>query len=361
MLKSTSSKWLLGSILIALLVFLSWPSPIQPATWTPKASPTIPQNTRLAATERLALHQLHAAEDVLVDTNQRLYATDGSRVVRLSPAGKSLETLANPGGQTLGLAWLNPDMLVVANQPLGLFTVNIHSKTIQHLPTPGVHYANSIAVGRDGQTLYFSESSNRYYGEPWKYLYDLLEAKPHGSLYALNIKSGRLTRLLDQLYYANGVALSPNEDYLLVNETYRYRIHRYWLKGPKAGQNDIFADNLPGFPDGLSWDTKSGHYLAALFTVRNPVVDKLHQAPFLKAQLAKLPRFLWPKPKHYGLVIALNPEGRIVESWQDPSGKIFAISSARRIGDRLYLGSLHGGFAGRLTLPSTTLATQTSH
>lgn len=27
---------------------------------------------------------------------------------------------------------------------------------------------------------------------------------------------------------------------------------RYWLKGPKQGTSDIFIDNLPGPPDGIS-------------------------------------------------------------------------------------------------------------
>ena len=32
----------------------------------------------------------------------------------------------------------------------------------------------------------------------------------------------------------------------------------------------------------------------ALFTVRNEAADKLHPSPFLKAQMPKLPKALWP-------------------------------------------------------------------
>lgn len=35
-------------------------------------------------------------------------------------------------------------------------------------------------------------------------------------------------------YYANGVALGPGGDYLLMVETNRIRVHRHWLKGPKV-------------------------------------------------------------------------------------------------------------------------------
>jgi hypothetical protein len=35
-------------------------------------------------------------------------------------------------------------------------------------------------------------------------------------------------------HYANGVALSPDEDYLILVETDRIRLLRHWLKGPKV-------------------------------------------------------------------------------------------------------------------------------
>jgi sugar lactone lactonase YvrE len=253
------------------------------------------------------------------------------------------------------LGWLNANTLIMANQPLGLFLVDITSKKSTRLHFPNIHYINAVAVDSQQGILYFTESSNRYYGEAWKYLYDLLEAKPYGSLYSYHLKTHRLTRLMNNLYYANGVALSPQKDYLLVNETYRYRIHRYWLTGTKAGTNDILIDNLPGFPDGLSLDAQTGHYWVALYTIRNPVLDWLHRSPFLKEQLAKLPRFLWPQPKHYGLILELSPQGHMMNTLQDPTGKIFAISSVRRVGSALYFGSLHGGFIGKYKLPETSV------
>jgi sugar lactone lactonase YvrE len=156
---------------------------------------------------------------------------------------------------------------------------------------------------------------------------------------------------LQNLYFANGVALSSKEDFVLVNETYRYRIVRYWLKGPRAGEHEVFIDNLPGFPDNIS-STRRGTFWLALFTVRNPTVDALHPYPFLKAQLAKLPKSLWPKPKPYGLVLALDEEGRITRSLHDPTGQLLReITSAREYRGHLYLGSLHNDRIGRYALP----------
>lgn len=37
-------------------------------------------------------------------------------------------------------------------------------------------------------------------------------------------------------YYANGVALSPDEDFVIMAETDRLRVHKIWVKGPQVRQ-----------------------------------------------------------------------------------------------------------------------------
>ena len=56
--------------------------------------------------------------------------------------------------------------------------------------------------------------------------------------------------LLDDLYFANGIALSDNEDYLLVNDLVRARILKYHLKGDKRGKTEVLL-RTPGLPDNL--------------------------------------------------------------------------------------------------------------
>lgn len=69
-----------------------------------------------------------------------------------------------------------------------------------------------------------------------------------------------------------------------------------------------------------------------LFTVRNKATDMLHRFPFLKAQLTKLPKIFWPKPKPYGLVLALNEHGKIIRSLHDDTGEhLKEITSARDV------------------------------
>jgi sugar lactone lactonase YvrE len=132
----------------------------------------------------------------------------------------------------------------------------------------------------------------------------------------------------------------------MVVETYRYRIRRYWLAGPRKGASDVFLDGLPGFPDNLSRDPATGHFWVALYTVRNPALDFLHPRPGLKNQLAKLPRLLWPKPDPYGFIFEVDAGGHVLRSLQDPGGqKVRHITSVEPWGSSFYLGSLDGPVA----------------
>ncbi|SLM30946.1 exported hypothetical protein [Desulfamplus magnetovallimortis] len=121
-------------------------------------------------------------------------------------------------------------------------------------------------------------------------------------------------------------------------------------KGIDKGNKEIFIDNLPGFPDNIS-SNRNGRFWVALFTIRNPIADALHPFPFLKDQMSKLPKIFWPKPKPYGLVIALDEQGKITQSLHDPTGKhLKEVTSVREYGGYLYLGSLHNDRIGKYRL-----------
>lgn len=68
-------------------------------------------------------------------------------------------------------------------------------------------------------SVYFSVASTKFGLHNW-YL-DLLEARPNGQLLKYNPTSNEIAIVLDNLYFANGVALSKDEDYLLVCETWK--------------------------------------------------------------------------------------------------------------------------------------------
>jgi sugar lactone lactonase YvrE len=339
---------------VAVLLWLLTPSPIDSVAFRAPAgqglSGPFQSNTALRSARVVGEGQLHGAEDVAVDPQGRLYTgTADGRVMRITlrpGGGDLLETYAVTGGRPLGVRFgPDPKTLFVADADKGLLAID-PSGRVRTLATAagGVpfRFTNDLDVAADG-TIYFSDASSRF--GIADYLEDLLEARPHGRLLAYG-KDGGVRVLLDGLIFANGVSLSRAGDFVLVVETYRYRIRRYWLAGPRQGTSDVFLDGLPGFPDNLSRDPATGHFWVALYTVRNPALDFLHPRPGLKNQLAKLPRFLWPKPEPYGFIFEVDAAGHVLRSLQDPGGqKVRHITSVEPWGSSLYLGSLDGPVA----------------
>ncbi|WFC64725.1 SMP-30/gluconolactonase/LRE family protein [Pseudomonas sp. REST10] len=341
-------------LLAAALYLALTPSPIAPLPWeAPEAPPmtaVLEPNDTLMKAELLARGQIHGPEDTAVDAQGRVYAGlhDG-RVVRVL-ADDSVETFADTGGRPLGMDFDAAGNLILADAYKGLLRIDPQGR-IEVLSTEadGLPFAftDDLDIASDG-IIYFSDASSRF--QQPDYLLDLLEARPHGRLLSYDPSTGETRVLLDDLYFANGVALSANEDFVLVNETYRYRITRYWLKGERAGQHEVFIDNLPGLPDNLQGDRK-GTFWVALPTPRKADADFLHRHPWLKAQLAKLPRALWPKAIPYGFAIALDENGKIVRSLHDTSGThLRMVTSVKPVGDYLYFGSLDNDRIGKLPL-----------
>lgn len=235
-------------------------SPIDPLAWDAPAAPqmtgVLEPNDTLMKAELLGQGQLHGPEDTAVDSQGRVYAglADG-RVVRLEASGK-VETFVDTGGRPLGMDFDAAGNLILADAWKGLLRIDPQGK-VETLATEadGVPFAftDDLDIASDGR-IYFSDASSKFH-QP-DYILDLLEARPHGRLLRYDPSTGKTEVLLKDLYFANGVALSANEDFVLVNETYRYRITRYWLKGEKAGQHEVFIDNLPGLPDNLQGDRK---------------------------------------------------------------------------------------------------------
>ncbi|KAF1066437.1 MAG: hypothetical protein GAK45_01921 [Pseudomonas citronellolis] len=344
------------SVVLALLAVLALylaltPSPVDPLAWTPPKAPELAQNTALRQAELLGLGQIQGPEDTAVDRQGRVYAglADG-RVVRLDGSAAA-ETFASTGGRPLGMDFDAQGNLIVCDAWKGLLEIDPqgHVRTLS-TGANGVAFGftDDLDIASDGR-IYFTDASSRFH-QP-DYLLDLLEGRPHGRLLRYDPHSGNTEVLLDGLYFANGVALSAHEDFVLVNETYRYRITRYWISGPQAGQHEVFIDNLPGLPDNLQGDRK-GTFWVALPSPRRSDADFLQGQPWLKRQLAKLPRSLWPKPTPYGLVLAIDENGKILRSLQDPGGEhLRMITSAKPVGDSLYFGSLDNNRIGRLKLP----------
>lgn len=351
-------KLIISIIIIPIVLFIIvvWlPAPIAPVAYSPPQPQALKgvlaANKLLHKAELLALGQINGPEEVAVDSQGRVYGgTQDGKIMVLTTDGK-LDVFADTQGRPLGMQFDQNENLIVCDADKGLLSINPQGKiTVLATSANGTpfKFTDALDISSNG-IIYFTDASAKYGHK--EYLYDLLESKPHGRLLSYNLGTGEIKLLLSDLYFANGVALSQQQDFVLVNETYRYRIVKYWLKGPQAGTHEIFIDNLPGFPDNISSNGK-GTFWLALFTVRNDVLDRLHPYPFLKTQMSKLPKSMWPKPQPYGLVLALNEQGDITQSLHEPSGQhLKEITSAKERDGYLYLGSLHNDRIGKYKLP----------
>ena len=334
---------------------LAWPVDIEPIGWEPPPVPEavgpLAPNEALHATQRIANDQVDGPEDILVAEDGRMFVgTHDGKIAVVSADGSSVETLADTAGRPLGLAWDREGNLIVADAFKGLLSIT-RDGTITTLSTESdgipFAFADDVDVASDGR-IYFTDASHRWgYGH---HMEDILEGRPHGRLLRYDPDTETTETLLADLYFANGVAVAPDDSFVLVNETPRYRVRRYWLTGDRAGEHEVFADDLPGYPDGISRSPR-GTYWVAMFTPRNPTADRLAPSPFLTKVVWRLPKFMLPKPVRVGLILELDGEGNVVRTLQDPEGEVIVtITSVEEVDDQLYLGTLHEPYFGRLKL-----------
>jgi sugar lactone lactonase YvrE len=344
------------ALVVATLVFLLLaPVPIAPAAWTPPANPgftgAYEQNSRLAPVERLSLGEGHGPEDVAVDAYGNIFGGfDDGRIVQLNPDGTQPRVFANTQGRPLGLAFDREGNLIVADARRGLLSINrVGELKLLADGADGATFGclNDLDVAADG-TIYFTEASNKF--PMSQHVSDLLEHQPNGRLLAWDPATRKPRTLLRGIYFANGVAVSPDQSFVLVSETGMYRVRRVWLTGPKAGQSDVFIDNLPGFPDGISSNGKDKFWLA-LVTPRQALFDRLLPRPFLRKVVYRLPKFLQPAPQRYSFVVALDAQGHVVDNLQNGGKDCYAqIANVVEHNGTLYLGSIGEDTIGRFAL-----------
>jgi sugar lactone lactonase YvrE len=340
--------------LTGLAGLLLAPAGFDPLAWTPPVSPgtsgAYAANQALSAVERIALGGAHGPEDVAFGPDGALYTgvSDG-RLLRVRPGGPA-ETFATTGGRPLGLRFGPDGRLFVADAERGLLALSADGR-IEVLATEhaGRRFGltDDLDVAADG-TVYFTDASSRL--GLGRSIQDVVEQRPTGRLLTYRPSEGA-GLLHDGLYFANGVALAPDESYVVVVETARYRLQRCWLRGDKTGSCEVFADNLPGFPDGVGSDGR-GTFWVALVSPRNALLDRLHPYPVLKTALLRLPDAVRPGPRPYGFVLGLDEEGRVVHNLQDPTGSSYAfVTNVVEHAGSLYLGSLELDAVGRVPRP----------
>ncbi len=257
------------------------------------------------------------------------------RIIRLSPDGRRRELVVDTGGRPLGLEWAPDGGLVIADDQRGLLRWDGERLAVLADAHQGERFrlTNNAAVAADG-SVFFTVSSRYHHVADFKA--DLLEHNESGRLFVWRT-DGSCEMVVDGLCFANGVALSADERFVLVAETGRYRVHRVWLQGDRQGESEVILENLPGFPDNLTRD--GDEFLLAIPSVRDALVDLMLPRPWVRKLVIRLPDRLQPAPKRHGCVVVMTGDGQVLRTLQDPSGRVAIVTTARRHEQRLYLGS----------------------
>ena len=349
---------LLVIIIVIILYFLVWPVPIDPIAWETPPNPgytgSFAVNERLKGIETFPIADNHGPEDIALDSQGRIYAaTHEGRIVRLNADGSNPENWVDTKGRPLGIDFDSKGNLIVADAFRGLLSI-APDGTITELATTAdgvpIRFADDVDVAADGK-IYFSDASTKFGakesgGAYEASLLDLMEHGGHGRLLVYDPATGVAKTLLDGLNFANGVAVSHDQSYVLVNETGDYRVIRFWIAGPKKGKSETLIGSLPSFPDNISTGHE-GRYWVAFVSPRNPLIDKLADKPFMRKVIQRLPAFMRPKAVAYGHIIAIDDKGKVLVDLQDPDGSYPINSSVIETKDYLYIGSLVTPVLGR--------------
>ncbi|KAL5984196.1 Strictosidine synthase [Asimina triloba] len=205
----------------------------------------------------------------------------------------SVENWANVGGRPLGIAIGADKQLFIADANRGLLRVTKEGEVkVLTDEAEGVRFGlpNSVNVADNG-LVYFTDSSYKY--NIHNFGHDAREGRPYGRLLSYNPVTNHTQVLVPHLYFANGLALSHKQDFLVFCETTLY--------------------------------------------------------PFVRKAVAAVERFVkLPRMSGHGGVLCVSQEGEAVALYSDPD--LYSVSSAIKIGDTLYYGSLTKAHISRIDI-----------
>ncbi|XP_038206521.1 probable serine/threonine-protein kinase nek3 [Zerene cesonia] len=267
--------------------------------------------------------------------------------------------------------------LYVADAYHGIWKVDLKTDRKQQLVSPNVpidgrkpQLFNSITLDKNGG-VYWTDSSSDYMLKDGVYIG---LSDPSGRLFYYNPATKENKVLLDNLWFPNGVALSPDESFVLVVETLKQRLLKYYISGPKKGKSEVFVDGLPGTPDNIRALPDNSGIQIALYSAsdeNNPIITRnLASLPTLRKLLARLSRLIeipfeylnsqFPNPVfeeivyqigHIATATPVAPDltallisdwnGNIIASFYNTDSNVKHISDAIVFNDKLMLGSPH--------------------
>jgi len=321
-------------------------SPIRPLVWQPDANAGLnnmyQKNNALDIVRVVGTSTLLAPEDVFISADGVAYTGLGNGDVVSFPIQNpdEITVIANTGGRPLGVRLDADGNLIVSDAIKGLLSItpdgDIEVLVSEH-EGKRLMLIDHHEIAGNGD-IYFSNASAKY--DINTYILDFIEASATGGVYRYSPSTGETQRLMSNLFFANGITLGPNDEYLLVAETGKARILKFQLTGPNRGESTIFANNLPAMPDNLSFNGNDTFW-AGMVSLRDSRIETLSAYPVIRRIMGALPLewFEALASSSYGFVLGFDLDGKVVANYQTHD-RYSAITSAYQHKDMLYLGSL---------------------
>lgn len=357
-------------------------------------------NTYLDNAERLLVDRLYGPEHILKRGNDlyvsvctgQILKINGNHITHLAKFGEACEYFElSKCGRPVGLEFDvgNGNNLIAADASFGIWQVNLDSGATKLLVSPWSEYGaenrrkakffNSLAVHSSGD-VYFTDSSSDFGLDDALYAF---LTNPCGRVFHYSRAKNETTVLLDKISFANGIILSPNEDFLVVAETGRGRLIKYYLTGPNKGSWEVFVDGLPGTPDNLTPEL-NGIWVPLVTPAdkdQPSLIFSLAQVPLIRKFLLRLfalielpfkliekfmPNDYAKKAIHYigaqqpalyllpnrSTIVFVDWKGNIVTSLHGSDLSAGRVSHVLVDGDYLILGSPYNRFLARIKYPT---------
>ncbi|MDI7185241.1 SMP-30/gluconolactonase/LRE family protein [Leptospira santarosai] len=301
------------------------------------------KNNFLLESEWIHKEILNRPYGIAIDTSGFIYTgTEDRKIVRIR-TNEKVETFAILKGRPLGMVFDPYGNLLVCVEEVGIVEIRKDGSQkilISKLPDGSpLRFPHGIDVTKNGK-IYFTVSSRSHSFQ--ESFLEELSSKSDGMILTADKNSGSLVILNENLFYPTGIAVSSNEQFLLVSEPFRHRISSVPLSGQKKGMEKFFLTNIPGLPALITGN--SGSFWIGIPYFRNQVLDRIQEYPEIKNLLTGLPNFLFARNTPRGLVFELNDFGDITANYQDISdSSVTGITSVLKHAGNIYLVSLTAG------------------
>ncbi|EFC39438.1 strictosidine synthase [Naegleria gruberi] len=258
-------------------------------------------------------------------------------------------------GRVLGMVFDKNNNLIVADAYKGLLRISrANPSQVEVLVNSynGVPFkmTNSVVLLKDGKTVYFTDSSLLY---SRLYFVSIVVANnPDGRLFKFDLETKQLQVVISDLKFANGIAVSKDESFLVINECSSGSLRRFYLKGRKAGTNDVFVQDIGGYADNIKTDD-DGNFLVGLFSNTTQEVTAIHDS----AKLKNIFLTIVPATTTLGMIVPqglvkkVNQKGKITTVYSDKTATFaLQVSEADVRGGYLYLCSVLNPWLTRVNL-----------